>query len=167
MFVYAFCPSTCTLSLSIPSQLSTGASCVCFFCPSVTPNTKYKSVKIQRQTSCGFHLWNPTKLQEKVLATGLRIPQPISCLEKTGLNFLSCPSKMHQREKARTPSVSVAAAEDGCGVDAPVATVSPRLDGLFSRRRRVFVSLPPCCNACSIFVWTLQQQLHSCVTSRL
>lgn len=50
---------------------------------------------------------------------------------------------MHQLEKARTPSVSVAAAEDGCGVDAPVATVSPRLDGLFSRRRRVFVSLPP------------------------
>lgn len=93
MFVYAFCPSTCPLSLSIPSQLSTGASCVCFFCPSVTPNTKYKSVKIQRQTSCGFHLWNPTKLQEKVLATGLRIPQPVSFLEKTGLNCFELPFK--------------------------------------------------------------------------
>lgn len=157
LFLYPF-QASCLLVL---------LASVCFFAPLWLPSTKYKSVKIQRQTSCGFHLWNPTKLQEKVFAAGLRIPQPISFLEKTGINCFELPF-----EDAPAGESQDSECERGCCLrwvwSGRSSCDSFTTTGLtFSRRRRVFVSLPPCCNACSIFVWTLQQQLHSCVTSRL
>lgn len=126
----AFCPSTCPVSLHLfwTSCLLVFPATACFFAPLWLPaqNTSVKSPAVPVRE-------NPPKLEEEVASRNFVfwIPQLIGFLEKRGSTVWAALMRCTDGEKTGTVSVSEAAAEDECRLDAPVAAVSPRLRWLF------------------------------------